>query len=292
MLRFTTLALMLAAAAPAHADELTDKYRESFRYYGRFAFEVNRTPSGARIDNKSPDDCVKEIAKAKLEGVPANTVFTLDYEDKLPKKVPFSEIQQTVCVPFERAVRIAQVAHAIYEAQDRAMWITQINKDTHDPEEAATLLETAKQCTEAAALVDGLGAGDYELHLEQLTLHMDEANEKVCIPLMTAAKAFGKEVTAAKAAREAEQYGPFKKAGIGGDKLEVCGQNWRSNIRGVGGGVLSPAQIKKASVLFVRLGPATDTGLYSLRRFAFKGDKLVSSTEKNFIGLPGAGAFK
>lgn len=296
MLRFTTLALILAGASPAHADDLVEKYRYTFQRHAGFTFEVARTdPSGVGIDKRSSDECAKDIAKAKVEGLPADTVFTLDVDGK-DKKVAFADLQQTICAPYERAYRIAQVAHAIGVAQDRIFWLTQVNMYTMDAADQATFLNEAKDCMDAAAQVESLGIGDRQvlLHNENgnFKIALDEAKEKVCEPLAKSAKAFAKDVKKAADEHDAEKYGPFKKAGIGGDKLEICGSYYRSNIRGVGGGVLSPAQIKKAKILFVRMGPATDTGLYSVSRFVFNGDKLVSSTEKNYVTVPGAGAFK
>lgn len=295
MQRFTTLALILAAASTAQADDLTTKYRNVFQKYGQFAYDIKDNPAATRIDNKAAGDCTKEIAKAKAEGVAADAVFSFDYEDK-PKNVSLADVQQTVCAPFDRAYRIALVAHAIDVAQDRNFWLTQVNMWTMDPAEAADIVKEANACMAGAAQVDELGVGDTELLLHNengnFELKMADAKAKVCEPLAKSASAFAKDVKKATDDREAATTGPFKKAGIGGDKLDVCAHYFNSNIRGVGGGVLTPAQIKKANVLFVRLGPATDTGLYTLQRFMFKGDKLVSQTDKEFVRLPGAGAYK
>jgi hypothetical protein len=128
---------------------------------------------------------------------------------------------------------------------------------------------------------------------EPKQITMGEAKEKVCAPLAKAAASFGKDVTQAHDDRVAKVAAPYKAAGIGGDRLALLVDHVAYAMYGVGGGELrTPQQLKTAAVIFELLGPNTDSGLYTVRRYQFKGDKLVATTSQDYYKRPGAKAFK
>jgi hypothetical protein len=65
MQRFTTLALMLAMASTAYADDPTEGYARRFMEYDHYRETLEH---GGNI-RPAPGDCTKDIAKAKVEGV-------------------------------------------------------------------------------------------------------------------------------------------------------------------------------------------------------------------------------
>jgi hypothetical protein len=81
---------------------------------------------------------------------------------------------------------------------------------------------------------------------------------------------------------------PLIAAGLSGDKLEMMG--FDDDIYGPGAIKLTPAQFKRASVVFrVRQGADYE---WTLHRFTFKGDKLISETQEGFLTQPGPSKYR
>lgn len=180
-------------------------------------------------------------------------------------------------------MRLADVTRAFADAQRMNLWLAQIDMDASRPENQEMLATTAKRCMDASMLVGRLGAADVEVKLDAITVKLGGAKQKVCEPLAKTAKLYAK----AEAEREAAITAPFRRIGISGDKLAVCAR--QPAIYGIGGGVLTPAQIKKASILFVL---RVNDGVSTLQRFIFNGNKLVARTEKTYDGEPDASAYR
>jgi hypothetical protein len=279
MQRFTTLALMLAMASKAYADDPTESYARRFMEYDHLRETVDH---GGHI-GPAAGDCTKDIAKAKAEGVPADAMFTIWLNSK-KVQMSFDDIASKICAPYERAFEVQGIEAAVEAAWQDLDWLKMIDIASNHPENAVTLAKDADACIKAVARVDAMGIGDRE----HRGVHLDEAKEKICDPLAKAAATFASDVKNAAAAAEAEAQAPFKAVGIKGDKLFTCTQY--HVLRGVGGWELEAAQIKKAKVLFALQGG--DEYGWTLYRFTFKGDKLVGTTSRNYVLRPGPKAFK
>jgi len=95
-----------------------------------------------------------------------------------------------------------------------------------------------------------------------------------------------------KADREAAVTGRFKASGLTGDKL-AWAIRWSKNdydFYGVGGTILGPAQVKAARVMFLVTGDADH--VWELHRFVFMGDKLMGTTQQQFLVRPGPSKFR
>jgi len=200
-----------------------------------------------------------------------------------------------VCKEFAEWHRIAEAAKALKDADDGNYWLSMIDIAENHEENQANLVETAETCTSTIdrLVTEGLRT-DVEIQVKVAgTLKISEGKEKICAPLAKVAKTFAKSVTKARDEKLAALAAPYKKIGITGDRLKVC-MDWDGIVlRGVGGRELSsPKARKTASVMFATLGPASDTGLYTIRRFAFHGDKLTAVTEKEYILKPGAAGYR
>jgi hypothetical protein len=113
-----------------------------------------------------------------------------------------------------------------------------------------------------------------------------------CAPLAELAKSFDAKTAAAKDDRDAKLSAPFIAAGITGDKL-AWAIRWSKNdydFYGVGGAILKPAELKKASVVFLITGDADHA--WALHRYSFKGDKSSGETQEGFKKRPGATKFR
>jgi hypothetical protein len=81
---------------------------------------------------------------------------------------------------------------------------------------------------------------------------------------------------------------PLIAAGLSGDKLEMMG--FDDDIYGPGAIKLTPAQFRRASVVF-RVKQGADYE-WTLHRFTFKGDKLISETQEGFLTQPGPSKYR
>jgi hypothetical protein len=279
MLRFTTLALILATASTAQADT-----RFTASWYTDVTAEMHRNPS-ANQHSDNPDDCYEDVLAAKAAGDAPDTVVGAIKG----KKVTLAEMGDLVCKPHQRAHHFTEVFQAIKKAHEANVWLTQIEMSSNHPENQAMLEKTAKECAAAADRGVQLGFGDLEF---RDGIFIDQTKEKVCEPLAKAAKSFAADVENAANAALEEAKAPFKKAGIKGDKLHICASYADRTFRGKGGAELSPAQVKKSNLLFFWSGPDSSSGLYYLQRYAFKGDKLVGQSEVKLIRPPVAKDFR
>jgi hypothetical protein len=276
MLRFTTIALILAAASMAHAKP------DAHRWINSTA-EIHHDPLRGHGDN--PDDCYEEVLAAKAAGDAPDTVVGMIKD----KKITLAEMGELVCKPHQRAHHFSEVFQGIWAGHDANTWLSHIDIGTNHPENQAMLEKAAKRCMEAADRGVKLGFGDLEF---RQGIFIDQAKEKVCAPLAKAAATFAADVEKAANAALEEAMAPFKAAGIKGDKLHICASYADRTFRGKGGVELEPAQIKKSNLLFFWSGPDSSSGLYYLTRYAFKGDKLVGESEVKLIRPPVAKDFR
>lgn len=284
MLRFTTIALILAAAAPAQADDASS-YARQFAVYQNMTAEMLRDPRSTYAHSGNPDDCYEMVLQAKASGIAADTVIFKDNG----KDITLSAMGDHICRPHQRAHHLVDVMQGIKKGHDANVWLKQIEMSANHPENQAMLEKSAKECTDAAARGVQLGFGDVEF---DTGIFVDQAKQKICDPLAKSASTFAAEVQKAAQAAEEEAKAPFKAAGIKGDKLHICGSYADRTFRGKGGVELSPAQVKKSNLLFFWSGPDSSSGLYYLQRYAFKGDKLVGQSEVKLIRPPVAKDFR
>lgn len=277
MLRFTTLALILAAASPAHADIAGDlvqyQYRTADMLHSRSAHSDNA------------DDCYEDLLAAKAKGIAPDTVMGTIKD----KKFTLAEAGDLVCKPHQRAHHLAEVIQGLRKGHEANEWLKHIDIATNHPENQAMLEKTAAECAAAADRGVKLGFGDIEY---RDGIFIDQAKEKICDKLANSAKTFAADVEKAANAALEEAMAPFKAVGIKGDKLHICASYSDRTFRGKGGVELSPAQVKKSNLLFFWSGPDSSSGLYYLQRYAFKGDKLVGESEIKLIRPPVAKDFR
>ena len=114
--------------------------------------------------------------------------------------------------------------------------------------------------------------------------------EKICKPPVDMIAKYGKDPESMERARAEEKAAPYKAVGAKGDRLALLIDHIDYAMYGVGGGELTtPKQLKAANIIFEVLHG--DDG-WTVRRYLFKGDKLVSTTSQGYLLKPGARAFR
>lgn len=279
MLTKTLISLLVAATVtPALAGPAEDLDFDLGAY--RRATEGFVDYWSESLDERWPEGgCHALLAKAQGEGV-----------------TPTAD-QTKLCDEFKKYHQLAEAQKAVLEAQRWNYFLTQINMATNHEENGAKMATAAAECT---ATVDRLAAAGMPMNIkvristggDGLQIEMKDAKAKVCAPLTKAAGSFAKNVSSARTEAYEKAAAPYKKVGITGERLELLANHINYAMYGVGGNELrTPQQLKNAKVIFELLGPGTD-GLYTLRRYQFAGDKIVSTTSREFLLRPGAKFFK
>jgi hypothetical protein len=154
-------------------------------------------------------------------------------------------------------------------------------------------LEYAQACS---AAVDKMLAGGAKETSEVLVdgykkVVLSTVKPEHCDKLAAICKDFDAKANGAKKSRAEGIEGPFKAAGLTGDKLAFAIRMTTADydIYGNGGVILRPAAVKSADVLFILTGDRDHD--WVLHRYAFKGDKQVSQTDQTFILKPDSSKF-
>ncbi len=287
------LTTTLAVVTPAHADDPKDLDSALFEVR-RWAGSANHFDFDEWLNSAHkilPDNgrkCLDAVAAAKKLGAKADQ--PVQFDDKFPgatKKgdsylAPLSAVN-------ERCAELNDQFNSLFAAE--AVNKVQVSLDKiaggYQPTETSVLLwrYDIKNCNEkvAAALAAGVPAA---IKLAYTGQTLGTAKVNVCDALTRAQQAAkGKQEAAAKAARDG-QLAPYKKL-MGGDKLKLIDQydmfSDDFELYGRGGYVIhTPAELKKAKLWFMQLENDTDSHghpRWHLRRYQFRGDKLVKEKE-------------
>lgn len=205
---------------------------------------------------------------------------------------------RAVCTEYKKW-RLLGEAHAIITAAQmeiaRLKYIEEDLASSHT-ELGAVLITAAKKCTDGLERVrkDGVQT-DYKLKVSAMGTSVETtvaaARTGICDVLAAKAKTFSAKVADAKVTQKEAITRPYKDAGITGDRLEYLVHYQGYQWYGVGQVALNtPAAMKKAKVMF-NVTEDRDR-VVTVRRFEFKGDKLVKETSKQYLLQPGPKAYR
>lgn len=257
MKRAIIVASLLASTATVRAEDAESEARSKFKEIVFMTRVLRESQLGHNLNDTPATACAAQVAKAKAARLPGDTEWVFAEVGK----VLFSDVPVRICAPYERAVYVA---------------------------EAAQMLATTSDGKECASEMDRLlkfGIADAEIEVRDVAFKLGNAKKTICEPI---AKGLPISKAEKEKARDAAAA-PYKEAGISGGKLNVCIANG-PNIRGAGGATLTPAKIKRASLLFVVTGPVD--GVYTLQRITFKEDEIDGVSEKTFKKAPVAADYK
>lgn len=269
-----SLALMAATASTAHADPAAE-LAGAIATYGKQVEYFQDYWSKALDDRWPIGGCHAAIKTAQDADVTA------------------TDEQKQTCAEFMKHHQLAEAEVAVKDANQWNFFLTHINMATNHEANGAKMVAAAAKCS--AELDRLIAAGmptNITVHISgsnPTDITMGEAKAKICAPLAKVGGTFAKDVGSARTKAYEAAAKPYKAAGIGGDRLELLVDHVSYAMYGTGGGELrTPNQLKSAKVIFELLGPNTASGLYTMRRYQFQGDKLVSTTSADFIGRPRA----
>jgi len=276
MTRTSLISLVLfaaATAAPAAADPAADDLADTVTAYGRRTASLKHYWSQS-IDKRWPiGGCHAAITAAQEAGVAA------------------SDEQKTTCDEFRAYHQLAEAERALDPAAHANYILLHVNMGDTREDNGSGLAQIAATCTSELdrLLADGMPTTIVVPLVRGHRLTMADARAVVCEPLAKAAATFAKDVASARTKAHEKAAAPYKAVGVTGQRLALLVDHIDYAMYGTGGGELrTPKQLKSAAVIFELLGPNTATGLYTLRRYQFRGDKLVSTTSRDFLVRPGS----
>lgn len=291
--------ILLATASLAHADVLHDA-GEALGVYYRHVRELTRVPTSPD-ELPSADQCDADVAAWKGKGVKdGDRIVSFDFNAHPQAKdnaIDFAEMP-AVCAayrPLYAAYKLdfdlelydstlMKVRDGFIKPGDGVLTAAELDRLERAGDPAAckaTVLAAAG--TNAAMKTNGSSG----------RLSLADFDAKVCDVLATVMPPFLADARAALAANTEQTAAPYTAAGIAGAKLALLvkydGVEWRL----VGGKVTGePAKLAKASVLFQWLeGDDPDDPRYvihTIRKYRFKGNALVDSSERQYRRKAGA----
>jgi hypothetical protein len=289
-------------ATRARADTVSDAANDMASFV-RSVVKWRRVDPGAEPERDKPEDCAAAVKRWRGRGVKDDDVLVSPSFEGHPRArvvqvgtverpgMAFADMP-ALCAEFEQGYKDRALSAELAEFANALSWLglvkgeetslTQINQvaDRRNGEACAAALAKAK-----AELPD------VKVRDKDQLLTLAEFETRICKPLSTEVPdwvAAGRKVHRA---RREKAMAPYAAAGIGGKKLDLMidyeGVYWR-----LAGGEKTdnPKKLAAASVLFHWLEGPARLGIVShtVRRYQFKGNDLVKTTEKTYTTVQGA----
>ncbi len=285
-IKFLVLASSLVAAAQvgiARADNAEDVSQTTLKLVA-FDLAIDQGQQlGDRAESSFQEDaagCTAVVAKLKELGVAPTQVI----EGK--KQFLFKQAAQR-CEEYGRWKQLIGGAIALREASNTLGIVNGFEPGKVGDVWMEKATSAGKACAKGvdAALAAGAPA-DVKVKVfsntsGQLELTLGEGKQQVCEPLLGWGKGYAQASNKAKAANEAALRDKYGKHGIKGDRLKLFMEYDDVYWRGKGcEKVDDVAALAKMPVLFQWLEDSG--GTHTIRRYQFKGDKLVKTTNKTF----------
>jgi hypothetical protein len=156
---------------------------------------------------------------------------------------------------------------------------------------ADTLERKVKTCSEDArgALANGtLPTEVASLQDGKLKIKLADIDAQLCQRLAKRIEGWAERENAAREADYEAFRAPYRKAGVGGDKLALV-EEYLSRLRAPGQADPTPDNVARANALFVLYQPPGRE--WTLTRYAFRGNQKVGETEQGFVVRPGPAAY-
>lgn len=181
----------------------------------------------------------------------------------------------------------------VYPINDAAQWVELIGKGQMKPGHGTKEQDLRDRAMYCSQQVENLVKHGFEpatkLPLTHLEATLGEADATICQALAKAADGWDDASKKAYAAQDDAELEPYRKAGVAGDKLKL--------VSDLGQQLIAPGQADPTPAIVAR-----SSALFSLRhdgyrqwtivRYAFKGNKQISVTEKGYKDQPGADQFR
>lgn len=213
-------------------------------------------------------------------------------EEARKLKMPEVPAWETLCKDIEHAALAHEAATA---AADTYNWNTSIGfmPGHFSAANLPRLKKSAEDCIAKTdrALTEGAPATLVaEFGRRNVEIALGDFKTKICKPLSDMIEKYGADPEGMQRARWEEKAKPYRAVGIKGDRLDLLVDHIDYAMYAVGGRELTtPKQLKAAKIIFEML--SNDDG-WTVRRYVFKGNKLVSTTSKSYLLKPGAKAFR
>jgi hypothetical protein len=294
---------LVATASTARADskdELLRQAGEQLGVYYKWVTALTRTPTSSE-ELPPAERCDADVKAWKDKGVKdGDRIFSYDFNAHPKAKdntIPLSEMK-TVCIAYRALYAPYKIDHDLRIFDGTLMKIRDGVVKPGDSVLTAHVIDTYEQQGDPAACkatVAAATAADPTMLTNGISgrLTLTEYETKVCEPLAKLHPQFIADARAALAKNTAATMAPYTAAGIGGAKLELLAKYDGVSWRLPGGAVTDdPKRLAKASTLFQWL-EAEDKDdsryiVHTIRKYRFKGNDLVDTSEKQYRRKQGA----
>lgn len=270
------LALPLEARAELsqEAQDVTFGFRE-YEIALRAAKEIGyRSVSEFRA---SPDDCTALIEKSKAIGVRPDDVL-----QGLDGPFPFKRTKE-LCAAYRTWKRTLDGAAVLDAFYTLAPNLETIQPGDYGDTAVKNWRSAAKKCVEEVGGIISSGA-DAAVKIKDINnreLSLSEG-QKFCQRVLDWADGFAAETKRVALEKAAAIRAKYTKVGITGDRLDNF--VYYDNVQWMVSGCVTEnnlQKLKRATVLFQWLEHSD--GTYGVRRFQFRGDKLVRTSEQRYL---------
>lgn len=278
---------VLTCLPVAHAD-LDETGRAIDKGIGEFFYRVKDAKARGALARSAmsnpPEECFALIERGQRAGIAPTEEMAKGSDHAYLWKRAASQ-----CEEYRTWKRLVDAAVILEDARNAHVGSTSQAAGSVSGEWAAGYGEHGQACLVAidAMIKDGL-ATDVPVQIAGDPLTVAAARAQYCQGLVDWAKGFAVETERVRAEVLAAIRGKYTKHGIGGDRLTLLVENDDTYFHGKGcsGGISDVKVLKTAKLLFY--WTEKSTGGWGLRRYQFKGDKLVKESYREFDRLDSA----
>jgi hypothetical protein len=284
------VAVLALAISPAHAEVRTSAQREVVAELAAFHGELQRARAlGNRAASEfrsTYDECLALVTRGQRLGIDGEEVID---EGGTSGGFPFKHARDR-CEQWRTWQLLVRAAAAIAEAAIALSFLRELDLHELHGEAAQGLSAAGPACLVVIGEAIAAGApSDVPVPVETLPMTLAEGEANVCTALARFDAGYARAIEQRQAAEVAANQRKYRAAGLRGAKLTLIldhGEATRWVGRGCGDAITAPHALARAPLLIHRV--PTARGLHGIRKFRFKGNRLIRSEYREFARLEDA----
>jgi hypothetical protein len=284
------VAVLALALSPGHAEVRTSAQRDVVSELSAFHGELQRARAlGNRVASdfrRTSDECLAVVTRGQRLGIDAEEVID---EGGTSGGFPFKHARDR-CEQWQTWQLLTRAAAAIAEAAIALSFFRELDPEELHGEVAQGLSAAGPACLAVIGAAIAAGApSDVPVPVETLPMTLAEGKANVCMALARFDASYARAVEQRQAGEVAASQRKYRAAGLRGAKLALIldhGEATRWLRRGCGDVIAAPHALARATLLIHRV--PTAHGLHGIRKFRFRGNRLIRSEYREFARLEDA----